>query len=178
VNYWKIILATVVIFGAGVLTGGLLVDSIQHSHPRNNFRRSAANGEAHPPTEAREPQSRTNNLIAMPRPPRPPEILGDKFVQQLDDTLQLTPDQHALIQKIITDGQERNRAIWTNNSAQMRAVIQDVRHRVRETLTADQQKQFEELMKRVPRRPQNLTNEIVLPPINSQPNKPTNATGF
>lgn len=155
-NFWKVILATVVIFGAGVFTGGLLVNYVNHSH-RNNNHRPPANVEAHPPTEAHDSQSHTNNLANLPRP-RPPEILGAKFVQQLDDALQLTPDQHASIQKIITDGQERNRAIWTNNSAQMRLVIQDVRHRVRETLTADQQKQFEDLMKRVPRRQQNSTN--------------------
>jgi hypothetical protein len=150
VNFWKVILATVVIFGAGVFTGGLLVNQVQQPHPRNNHRPSA-NG------EARESQFRTNNLANMSRPQRTPDILGTNFVQQLDDALQLAPDQLASIQKIIADGQERNHAIWTNNSAQMREVIQDVRHHVRETLTADQQKQFEVLMKRVPRR-QNSTN--------------------
>jgi hypothetical protein len=140
VNFWKVILATVVIFGAGVFTGGLLVNQVQQPHPRNNHRPST-NG------ESRESQSRTNNLANLSRPPRTPDILGTNFVQQLDDALQLAPDQLASIQKIIADGQERNHAIWTNNSAQMREVIQDVRHRVRETLTADQQKQFEDLMK-------------------------------
>jgi biotin carboxylase len=155
VNYWKVILATVVIFGAGVFTGGLMINSVERSHPR--FHRSPSTIETHPTAEAREPQSHTNyNPGNLPRP-RPPEILGDKFVQQLDDALQLTSDQRASIQKIITDGQDRNRSIWTNNSAQMRMVIQDVRRRVREALNADQQKQFEDLMKRSPRR-QNSTN--------------------
>ena len=158
-NSWKVILATVVIFGAGVFTGGLLVNSVQRPHFRMMGHRPFANdNDAHPPFEARDPQSRTNFFANMPRPPRPPEILGDKFVQQLDDALKLTSDERASIQKIISDGQERNHEIWTNNSAQMREVIQDVRHRVRETLTADQQKLFEEMMKRVPRRPQNPTN--------------------
>ena len=31
-NSWKVILATVVIFGAGVMTGGLLVNYVDHSH--------------------------------------------------------------------------------------------------------------------------------------------------
>ncbi|HEX3890063.1 MAG TPA: hypothetical protein VHX90_04350 [Verrucomicrobiae bacterium] len=172
-NYWKVILATVVIFGAGVFTGGLLVNSIQRPHFRNGHR-PPANAEAHSPAEAQhEPQSRTNNL-AMPRP-RPPEILGTNFVQQLDDALQLTPDQRASIQKIIADGQERNHSIWTNNSAQMREVVQDVRHRVREELTADQQKLFEDLMKHVPRRQQNSTNAPPnLSPTNSPPVASTN----
>ena len=156
-NFWKVILATVVIFGAGVLTGGVLVNSVLSSQPRNNFRPPPAGGQAHPFAESRELPPRTNTLASMVRPPRPPEILGENFVQQLDDKLKLTPDQRVSIQKLITDGQERNRSIWTNNSAQMRAVAQDVRHRVRETLSADQQKQFEELMRRVPRR-QGATN--------------------
>jgi hypothetical protein len=158
VNYWKVILATVVIFGAGVFTGGLLVNFVQHPHWKNNHRQPPI-GETHPLAEAHEPQSHTNSSPAnVIRPPRPPDILNDKFVQQLDDALQLTPDERAAIQKIIADGQERNHAIWTNNSAQMREVIQDVRHHVRETLTADQQKQFEDLMKPHPPRRQNSTN--------------------
>ncbi|HEV2434512.1 MAG TPA: hypothetical protein VG077_00800 [Verrucomicrobiae bacterium] len=31
-NSWKVVLATVVIFGAGVLTGGLLVNHVVHEH--------------------------------------------------------------------------------------------------------------------------------------------------
>ena len=104
--------------------------------------------------------------------------MGDNFVQQLDDKLQLTTDQRASIQKIIADGQERNRSIWTNNSAQMRVVMQDVRHHVRETLNADQQKQFEELMKRAPRRQGStngpagsaLTNSLPAAPVGAPAN--------
>jgi Spy/CpxP family protein refolding chaperone len=151
----------------------LLVNSIQHPHPKIKNHPAAANVETHPPAEPHEPPARTNNPANLSRPP---EILDEKFVQQLDDKLQLTADQRAAIQKIIADGQERNHSIWTNSSAQMRAVIQDVRHRVREVLTADQQKQFEELMKRVPRR-QNSTNAPTGSPLtNSQAIAPTNAT--
>lgn len=32
-NSWKIILATVVIFGCGVVTGGLLVNYVERAHP-------------------------------------------------------------------------------------------------------------------------------------------------
>jgi hypothetical protein len=178
VNYWKVILATVVIFGTGVFTGGLLVNSVQHSHPKNKNRPAAANVETHPPAEPRESTARTNNPANLLRPPRPPEILDEKFVQQLDDKLQLTSDQRVAIQKIIADGQERNHSIWTNSSAEMRAVVQDVRHRVRETLNAEQQKQFEELMKRVPRRQGStnapaslsLTNSAVIEPTNTAAN--------
>jgi hypothetical protein len=176
VNYWKVILATVVIFGAGVLTGGLLVNSVQHSHPRKS-QHTATPVEPKPQVEAHDSQPHTNTLTNLSRSPRQPDILNDKFVQQLDDALQLAPDQRASIQKIIADGQERNHAIWTNNAAQMRAVIQDVRHRVKEELTANQQKQFEDLMKRAPRKQQNSTNSSAsLSATNFVPVAPTNAS--
>ena len=34
-NFWKVILATIVIYGAGVMSGGLLVKQVDHSHFRN-----------------------------------------------------------------------------------------------------------------------------------------------
>jgi Spy/CpxP family protein refolding chaperone len=68
--------------------------------------------------------------------------LSKAFLQRLDDELHLAPDQHAAIQKIIGDGQN-----------QMRKVIQDSRLEIREVLTPDQRKQFDELMKRPFRKP-------------------------
>src|SRR5208282_3326609 len=40
VNYWKVRLATVVIFGTGVLTGGVLVNFVDHSHPKTSHRQT------------------------------------------------------------------------------------------------------------------------------------------
>ena len=54
----------------------------------------------------------------------------------------MTQDQHEPIQKIINDGQN-----------QMRKVVQDARLEIREVLTPDQRKQFDELMKRPFRKP-------------------------
>jgi hypothetical protein len=152
VNSWKIILATVVIFGAGVLTGGLLVDHVERLHPKN-FRRFEADSQ---------------NGLPFPRP----EILGKQFVQQLDDKLRLTPEQRDKIQKIIADGQQRNRDLWKLASPPFRAVMQDVHQKIREQLTTDQRKQFEEMLKQFhsPRRP---------PPTNAPPimSPATNAPG-
>jgi len=171
VNYWKVILATVVIFGAGVLTGGLLVNFVDHSHQKNPHH-SQTNAGAHA----------TNNNATPPRwaelpPPRLAEKLGKQFVQQLNDELLLTPEQREKIEKLIAEGQERNREIWTNVAPKMRAVMQDVNQQIRAELTPDQLKVFEEMLKHPPRRPQNLTNEIVLPPINVPARMPTNAPG-
>jgi hypothetical protein len=137
VNSWKVILATIVIFGAGVFSGGLLVNYVDHSRPGNH----------RPPSPPRAPEE----LVARP------EILKTNFVQRLDDALHLSPDQRKAIEKIVADGQERNSNLWKIVSPQMRDVIQDTRQHIREALTPEQKKQFEELTKR-PHRPQNSTN--------------------
>jgi hypothetical protein len=155
VNSWKVIVATIVIFGAGVFSGGLLVNLVDHSRPGNH----------RPPGPPREPEE----LVARP------EILKTNFVQRLDDALHLTPDQRKEIEKIVADGQERNRNLWKIISPQMRDVIQDTRQHIREVLAEDQKKQFEELTKR-PRRQQNSTNAPAnLSATNSPPVAPTNA---
>ena len=149
-NNWKVIFATVVIFGAGVITGGLLVNHVQHSHPK---------GQHKPPAEVRAPA--TNVAV---RPPeaaklRPPEILSKQFLQRLGDDLHLAPEQHEAIQKIINEGQNL-----------MRKVIQDSRLEIREVLTPEQRKSFDELMKRPFRKPIFNTNApVVLPPATHAP---------
>ena len=155
-NYWKVILATVVIFGAGVMTGGLLVNYVDHPRP----------GSHHASTSPREPED------LVPRP----DILKTNFVQRLDEAVHLTPEERGKIEKIIADGQQRNHDLWKLVSPQFHTVIQDVRRRVRDSLTPDQQKQFDNLVKRPPRRPPGATNA---PPALSLTNAPaaTNAPG-
>jgi Spy/CpxP family protein refolding chaperone len=174
-NSWKIILAIVVIFGTGVLTGGLLVNYVEQSHPKDIQR---------PPDEGNPQPQANNHDHDQPRPPelpnpRPPEILGKQFVQQLDNTLHLTREQRAAIAKIVADGQERNRDIWTNVAPQMHKMLQDVRQQIREQLTPEQRKQFEELLKRfrpaghhpqTPAKSPTPTNEPPMtPPTNPNP---------
>lgn len=166
-NYWKVILATVVIFGAGVVTGGLLVNYVNHSHAPA-VHRTVIVPPPHPPATNAAPR------LADLAKNRPPEIFNDGFIKQLDNVLELEPEQLDTIKKIIADGQEQNHAIWTNSAAQMRKVMQDARRQIREQLTPEQQKQFEDLLKqfRVPRRPQNSTNA---PPPKAAPLVTTNA---
>ena len=143
-NSWKIILATAVIFGCGVVTGGLLVNYVKHAPPA----------------------------------PRPyPQVMTQKFVEQLDAKLHLTAEQRAKIEKIIANGQERNRDLWKLVAPEFRSVTQDVRQHIRAVLTPDQKKQFEELMKQLaPHRPPPATNAPAdLPPTNAPPESATNA---
>jgi hypothetical protein len=162
VNAWKIILATVVIFAAGVFTGGFLVNCIDRSHRPHHPPQSASNIQR-PPEINEHPEVRP-----LPEPPLARQMSKD-FLKRLDDKLQLTPEQHAKIEKIIADGQERNHELWTNVAPKMRAVMLDVNHQIREQLSAGQQKDFEELLKQFhpPRRPQNTNAPPVFSPTNS-----------
>ena len=146
-NNWKVIFATIVIFGAGVITGGLLVNYVHHSHPRAIHKPPALAAGQTPVTN--DP-ARTAEVAKQ----RPPEILSRQFLQQVDEALHLKSDQHEAIGKIITEGQD-----------QMRKVMQDVRLEIREVLTPDQQKQFDELLKHRFRKPAFNTNSpVAVPP--------------
>ena len=170
-NSWKIILATIVIFGACVMTGGLLVSHVDRSN-RNSHRPPGA--EFRPPGLEHEPGRGMG--MEFPRP-RQPDLLNTNFVRRLDDALKLTPDQRSVIGKIIAEGQDQNHSIWTNNAEQMHKVMQEVRHRVREQLTPDQQKQFDELMRRAPQH-RGMTNAPPgWPPANVPAAAATNAPG-
>jgi Spy/CpxP family protein refolding chaperone len=141
VNSWKVIppvvLATVLIFGAGVFSGGILVDYVKQPHQRV-IKHSLA------PTNAL-PEPSTTNTAA--KPVRPPEILNKEFLQRLDGDLHLTKEQHEAVQKIISEGQN-----------QMRKVVQDSRLEIREVLTPEQRSQFDDLVKRPFHRPIFATN--------------------
>ncbi|MGA9780463.1 MAG: hypothetical protein ACLPRE_10575 [Limisphaerales bacterium] len=172
-NSWKVILATVVIFGAGVLTGGLLVNYVDREHGSNaRFLSWRENPQA--PTDDRE-QSHPGDL---PRP-RSPEIWRKDFIEHLDLVLKLTPEQHAAISKIIAEGQERNREIWTNVAPKMRDEMEQVHQHIRAELTPEQQKKFEAMTKqfaphspprnRPPAGPPPSTNNVPPPPPGGTP---------
>lgn len=149
-NNWKVIptivLATVLIFGAGVVTGGVLVNYVKQSRPR-----MAAKPPTPVPPLAATP---TNGAVAVSsRLPNPPKILSKEFLQQLEAELQLTKDEHEGIQKIISDSQNL-----------MRKVVQDARLEIREALTPGKRQQFDELMKRPFHKPLFGTNAPPVPP--------------
>jgi Spy/CpxP family protein refolding chaperone len=138
-NSWKVILATVVIFGAGVLTGGLLVNCVDREHgPNARF--------LFWQESARSPMEDREHPGELPRP-RSPEMWRKEFIEHLDQTLKLTPEQHAAISKIIAEGQERNWEIWTNVAPKMHQEMEQIHQRIRAELTPEQQEKFEALIK-------------------------------
>ena len=154
-NSWKVILATFVFYGAGVMTGSLIVNHVDYSPPQNPRHADA-------PAVSGNSTSRTNGQTTT-RPPRLPEMLSKQFLQRLDEELRLAPDQREAIQKIITDSQNL-----------MHKTMQDARLEIREQLTPEQRSKFDELVKRPPRHSPNSTNA---PPANVPAAVPTNAPG-
>jgi uncharacterized membrane protein len=151
VNNWKVIFATVIIFGAGVITGGLLVNYVQHPDQKAQRGKSTAASRSQAGSES----ARATENAKL----RPPEILSKQFLQQLDASLSLRLEQREAIQKIINEGQN-----------QIRKVIQDARLEIREVLTAQQRRQFDELVKRPFRKPIYGTNAPPnLPPSTNAP---------
>jgi Spy/CpxP family protein refolding chaperone len=119
VNTWKIILATVVIFGAGVITGGLLVDH-------------ASRAKAKPPREFQ---------VSL-------EQRRIEFLLNATRELKLSPEQRQRIEHLVRESQERTRKLWEQVGPEMRKELAEVREKIREELTPPQRKRFEELMKR------------------------------
>jgi hypothetical protein len=136
VNYWKVILATIVIFGAGVITGGLLVSHVDRpARPLFSFHQPPRPAPAvHTPYENMPPEVR-------------PEILKTNFVQLLNDNLDLTPKQKEQIRKIIAQAQQNTHDLWKLVAPQFQLVWHDTRQQIRDVLTPQQQKEFESLMK-------------------------------
>lgn len=145
-NTWKIILATLVIFIAGVVTGGLLVsysDRAQQKHQRSWPRE---------PTRYRidNKQSAAGMRNQFPRPGFSggmPKGLRMDFLERLGEEIHLTADQRTRIEKIIAEGQERNRQVWNRVLPEMRREIQATKERIRGVLTPEQVKRFEKLMR-------------------------------
>ena len=166
-NEWKVIIATVVIFGTGVIAGGLLVNYVDVSHIK-----VAQSAPAQLDISNSVPQISTNGLSkpANASRPRLPEILSKQFVDRLEKDLQLTLGQRADIERIIADGQDDMRKAVQN-------VRQDARQKIREKLTDPQKKKFDDLFKQyrsgkkaANSQPANSTNApAVLPPTNCPP---------
>jgi hypothetical protein len=162
VNSWKIIptivFATVLIFGAGVFSGGMLVNYVKQAPPRTQKRPPAA-VQTNVISSSNSGGTPTSKAAA-----KPPEILGKDFLQRLDGDLHLTPGQHEAVQKILAEGQNL-----------VRKAVQDARLEIREVLTPEQLKAFDQLVKRPAHKPGSGTNApAVLPPPNGAPVAPAN----
>jgi Spy/CpxP family protein refolding chaperone len=126
VNTWKVILATMIIFGAGVITGGLVVRQAimvqARKLPRN------ANGNR-------------------PGLPVAPALTRVDFLKRAERELDLTREQKDRADKIIAASQERSRKLIEPINPQLRQELRATRDEFRAVLTPEQQTRFDDLLK-------------------------------
>lgn len=132
-RFWKVILATLVIFGAGVITGALVV----------NLRY---------PEEARPLSVKASATTAPPL-----QIQRKEFFQRMKRELKLRAEQQQHIEQIIHESQQRTQPLWDQVAPQMRDELRGTKEKIRSELDPEQQIKFDELFKpRNPRKPEEL----------------------
>lgn len=134
-NSWKVILATMVIFGTGVVTGGLLV---------------------HYSEGMRIPRPGRVSGIGRPAQAPNPGALRFEFLRRAGRDLELTPDQKERLDKIIKESQERARRV---TAPFLREEVQRTKAEFREVLTPQQQAKFDDLLKQQQQQQQQRARE-------------------
>jgi Spy/CpxP family protein refolding chaperone len=126
VNTWKVIFATMVIFGAGVVTGALLV---KHS------------GRAQPVHATR------TGLGVRPFQTNSPGGMRTEFLRRAERELDLNPQQRERIDNIIVASQDRSRKLMEPVSPLLREELKRTKEEFRAVLSPEQQTRFDEMLK-------------------------------
>lgn len=134
-NTWKPIAAALIIFAAGVITGGLTV----------NLRRSTATFNASAASRPSRPERA--EAINPSRAGHPPLAEGQlrELSQRIGRSLSLTRDQRERIQAILKETQNRMRSLADEMVPRTREELRHMRERIREELSPEQRRQFEEM---------------------------------
>ena len=115
-NPWKFILAIVLIYGTGVVTGALVTKLVDRPHP---VVKKAA------------PQLTYS------------QIQRGEFVSRLQKQLNLTPEQHDHISQILRESNQRTKPYWDPVAAKMRDEVREVTEKIRAELTPEQVAKFD-----------------------------------
>ncbi len=116
---WKVILATLVIFGTGVLSGSLGTQLLRK------------------PAEPPKP----------PFGPGGPGPERFDFIRRWGDRLDLTAEQRDKIDRLVRESQERVRALWEPVGPKIQEETRAVRAKIEEILTPEQRAKFAEMSK-------------------------------
>jgi len=130
VNTWKVILATMVIFITGAVTGSLLV---------RNFGSAPA-----PKTEAATPQQ---PRAFVPGGAGAAGVVRVEFLRRAERELNLTINQRDEVDRIIRESQERTKKLMEPIQPQIREEMQQTKDQFMAVLTPEQKARFEELLK-------------------------------
>ena len=115
-----------VIFGTGVVTGGLLVRHVEHGRDRR-------------------PQRAVNAV--RPAQPSSPGVMRFEFLRRMERELDLAPEQREPIDKILKEGQERMKKLMETVEPRRHEELKKTIEEFRAVLTAEQQKRFDDLLK-------------------------------
>ena len=125
-NSWKVILATLLIFGTGVVTGVLVG-------------RHAAQLSAH-----------RSDRGLRPNHPGAAGLAGGgrlEFLRRMQRDLDLTADQNQRVEKIISESQDRTRKLMEPVRAQLQEEVKKAKAEFLEVLTPEQRTRFDQLWK-------------------------------
>jgi Spy/CpxP family protein refolding chaperone len=134
-----VFLATLVIFGAGVVTGGLLV----HQTTRPAGRPFPGFG----PNQPMAGQSGQPGQFGSQR--IPPNEQRMEFLRHMTRQLELSQEQREKVERIIRDSQNRTKTLWEPVAAKMNDELRKTDDRIREVLTPEQRQKFEEMRSRM-----------------------------
>ena len=115
-----------VIFGMGVVTGGLMVRHVDHGRDRR-------------------PQHSTG--VARAGQPTAAGVMRIEFLRRMERDLDLTPEQRAPIDKVLQEGQERMKKLMDTVEPRRREEFKKTMEEFRAVLTPEQQRRFDELVK-------------------------------
>ena len=114
-NPWKFILATVLIYGTGVVTGALLTTLVERPH-----------------RAARSAQQLNYS-----------QFQRAEFLGRLQKQLDLTPEQHDRIAHLLRDSNQRTKPYWDPVAAKMKEEVRTVTESIRAELTPEQSAKFD-----------------------------------
>jgi hypothetical protein len=115
-----------VIFGTGVVTGGLLVRHADHGRDRRPQRPAGA---------------------VRPGQPTVAGVMRIEFLRRVERDLDLMPGQQESVDKILKEGQERMKKLMDTIEPRRREEFKKTMEEFRAVLTPEQQKRLEKLVK-------------------------------
>jgi len=138
-----------VIFGTGVVTGGLLVRHADHGRDRRPQHATGAVRQAQP------------NVAG---------VMRIEFLRRMERELDLTPAQREPIDKVLQEGQERMKKLMDTVEPRRREEFKKTMDEFRAVLTPEQQKRFDDLVKQQQQRAREQRKAV--PPRERPPQGP------
>ena len=145
---WKIVLASLLIFAAGVLTGGLTVGaSIRSTRPHAVGRSATVSARVgatnFPGTNATAAitHGATNRFSGAPH-----AIQRIEAFRRAGKQLDLDPARRARIEALVAESTGRLHGLWNPVAPLLQQEVKDLRKRIAEELTPEQRERFDALL--------------------------------